>query len=147
MPPPLDVNREAVKTLALSVGVREAARQTGLKEDVVLQWSKRFQWFKQPEPTPQPPTIQKQPVIGVIKPSEALKNAMNGRKEKCRVLFSKYVVNAAKVASRSNTPLRDAEKVHKAASVMSIIWPEEKSGSSNMVLNLGVAINTRSSQE
>lgn len=35
------VNREAVKTLALAVGIREAARRMGLSEERVLKWSQR----------------------------------------------------------------------------------------------------------
>lgn len=52
--PALDVNKEAVKTLCLDVGVREAARQMGLSENTVKAWSLRGKWFKQPA---LPPTI------------------------------------------------------------------------------------------
>lgn len=48
------VSREAVKTLAIAVGVREAARQLGLPEPTVQSWSRRDKWFAQP---PLPPTI------------------------------------------------------------------------------------------
>lgn len=52
--PALQVNKEAVKTLCLDVGVREAARQMGLSENTVKAWSLRGKWFKQPS---LPPTI------------------------------------------------------------------------------------------
>lgn len=45
MPAPLNVNREAVKTLALAIGVRQAAREMGLPEKTVLAWSHRGKWM------------------------------------------------------------------------------------------------------
>ena len=45
MPAPLNVNREAVKTLALAIGVRQAAREMGLAESTVQAWSNRGKWF------------------------------------------------------------------------------------------------------
>jgi len=46
MPAALEIDREAVKVIALAVGVREAARQYGLNEDTVAAWSAREGWFK-----------------------------------------------------------------------------------------------------
>lgn len=150
MPPPLDVDREAVKTLALSVGIREAARQTGLPEGTVRQWSARGKWLDRPK---QPPTVipttptlapGNSTVTAVTSPSKAMQNVLDGHKFKSKALLAKFVVNAAKVASRSRSPLADAQNVRHVAAVHSTLWPEEKAGSSNMVLNLGVAINTSS---
>lgn len=45
MPQALPVDHEAVKTVALQIGVREAARQFGLTEAVVMKWSQREKWF------------------------------------------------------------------------------------------------------
>src|SRR5205814_9139794 len=45
MPAALNVNREAVLALAVSIGVRAAARELGINEDTVRQWSKREKWF------------------------------------------------------------------------------------------------------
>lgn len=142
MPPATEaqpIDREAVRTLAVAVGVREAARQLNLDENRVLQWSHRGQWFKQPEPTQQPPTVSKHDVISVIKPSQALQNVMEQRKSKSRLLLSKYVLNATKVASRSRSPLRDAQSVRHVAAVHSSIWPEQ-AGSTNVQINLAIGI-------
>lgn len=38
---PQSVNREAVKVLAMAVGIREAARRMGLSEERVMKWSQR----------------------------------------------------------------------------------------------------------
>lgn len=48
MPAPLNVNREAVKTLAIAIGVRQAAREMGLPQGTVQAWSKRGHWFDDP---------------------------------------------------------------------------------------------------
>jgi hypothetical protein len=55
MPAALNVNREAVKALAVNIGVRRAARELGLSESTVMQWSKRENWF--PPPATLPPTV------------------------------------------------------------------------------------------
>jgi hypothetical protein len=56
MPAALNVNREAVKTLAMAIGVREAARQMNLPENTVMQWSARYNWFAEPK---LPPTMKR----------------------------------------------------------------------------------------
>jgi len=49
MPQALEIDRDEVKLIALSVGVREAARQYGLPEATVQAWSARYGWFAQRE--------------------------------------------------------------------------------------------------
>lgn len=39
------IDHEAVKVVALQIGVREAARQFGLSEEMVMKWSQREKWF------------------------------------------------------------------------------------------------------
>lgn len=39
------VNREAVRVLAIAVGVREAARRMGLSVERVMKWSQRGNWL------------------------------------------------------------------------------------------------------
>src|SRR5678809_146391 len=53
------VDREAVKTLAVAIGVREAARKLGLNEDTVCSWARRGKWFA-PTPTPKSQAIDLQ---------------------------------------------------------------------------------------
>ena len=45
MPQALEIDHEPVKAVALQIGVREAARQFGLSENTVRQWSAREKWF------------------------------------------------------------------------------------------------------
>lgn len=45
MPAPIKVDKDQVRMLVLAVGVREAARKLGLKEDTVAAWSARGDWL------------------------------------------------------------------------------------------------------
>jgi hypothetical protein len=49
----LPVDREAVRVLAIELGVREAARRCGLSEDRVRKWSSRYKWLEQKAPKQQ----------------------------------------------------------------------------------------------
>lgn len=49
MPAALDIDREAVRVLVVAIGPRAAARELGLPEDTVRQWSSRFGWVRQAE--------------------------------------------------------------------------------------------------
>lgn len=46
MPAAIPIDHEAVRVVAVQIGVREAARQFGLPEDAVRQWSHREEWFE-----------------------------------------------------------------------------------------------------
>lgn len=95
MPAPLDVDREAVRVLAIAIGVREAARQLNLDENTVLQWSKRGKWFAKPELPILPPTMQKKVVPGVINPAVALQNALMEMSGKTKLGLGKACVKLA----------------------------------------------------
>jgi hypothetical protein len=40
--PPVD--REAIRVFAIELGAREAARRTGVNENTILSWSRRYKW-------------------------------------------------------------------------------------------------------
>lgn len=100
MPAPLDVDHEQVRVLAVAVGVREAARQMGLTENVVLQWSNREGWFKQ-VPQPQvPATMQKTTVIGVISAADALANSLREDGNATKIAGMKYARRTVEAAAQ-----------------------------------------------
>jgi len=75
MPAPLDLDEvggwEAVKVLAMAVGVREAARRMNLPEATVQARSAREGWMQDiPRSQPLPPTMR-QTATGATKPSVA----------------------------------------------------------------------------
>lgn len=78
MPPPLNIDKEAVRVLVVAVGAREAARQMGLSESTVMQWSARGKWLAhtRPEPPHLPVSMQPTAVIGVSTPADALRDAL-----------------------------------------------------------------------
>lgn len=76
MPAALDVDREQVRMLVVSVGCSEAARQTGINLNTVLQWSARFGWLKALQVKPVLPASMQQPAIGVISGANAQANVV-----------------------------------------------------------------------
>jgi hypothetical protein len=135
MPAALDVDREAVKTLAIAVGVREAARQMSIPEATVQAWSARFGWFED-KITPKPPHLQ--PATVATKPSQALNNVLESRKQRTRLNLTKYLVNGSKVAAKSRSPLRDAPNVKALAGVMQAVWPPEQGAAANVMVNVAL---------
>ncbi len=110
-------DHEAVRLRAIEIGVRPAARELGLNEDRVLQWSKREQWFKQP------PDIQKANVITVIKPGDAALEELAENKRQTKLSLSRYSARAAKDSEQLS--VWEAPLVHKVAQISSLVWPEE----------------------
>lgn len=135
--PKEQISRETIKQLCKNVGIREGARQLGLPEARLLQWSHR-----DPE-GPWKPLASKpgpKPVINPTStPSQAFDNHLLTAKNKSKSLLAKFVVNASKVAARSRSPLSDATKVKDVAAVYDKVWPGEKesTGTQLNVLNIG----------
>lgn len=130
MPAALDVDREAVRVLAVAVGVREAARQMGLGESTVQQWSARGNWFTKPV---QPPTVI-QPVTNVTKPALALQNTLDERKHTTKLNLSKYVVDASARGAKSNGDLHKAGLIRHVAAIAQVVWPEAQVAAVNIAL-------------
>lgn len=90
----LDVNKENVRMLVLTHGPRPAARMCGLNENTVLQWTSRYGWLdhlKEEINKPQlPASMQKQQVIGVINPADALQKALADDSQATRVAGLRY---------------------------------------------------------
>lgn len=73
MPAALNVNREAVKVLAVAIGVRAAARELGINESTVQQWSQRENWFPVVK-TVHPPTVIERETSVTKTPVEAMRD-------------------------------------------------------------------------
>lgn len=84
MPAALDVNWGEVRTLAVAVGVREAARRMGLPEDAVKQRSWREGWMANiPRSQPLPLSVMR-PVTNVTSAPKALAQVMLEDSQDCR---------------------------------------------------------------
>lgn len=127
------VSREEVKLLAISVGVREAARQLGLKEDRVRQWSSREGWFKTPDA---PTTVQNRNRVTnvTIAPSDALQTQLRDDSEQTKLSLSRSVRRGAK-ALEDDLPaiavFTAADKVKHLVGAASQLHGWEQSAQSN----------------
>jgi hypothetical protein len=99
MPVALDVNWEAVRVLAIAVGVREAARQMGLQEDAVRQRSSREKWLQRTEQQ-LPPTVTPRAVTGVTKAGDAAISALESLGSRSRLLVAKGLLRGSKTIAK-----------------------------------------------
>lgn len=76
MPAALDVDWEAIKTLAIAVGAREAARRLGMSEDAVRQRCTRERWMADLPRSQTLPLSVRQPVATVATPSQVMAASM-----------------------------------------------------------------------
>jgi Putative ATPase subunit of terminase (gpP-like) len=135
---PQKIDREAVKTLAIAVGVRQAARELGLNEDTVCSWAKREKWFTV-EAKPQPPSQAIIPQALQAKPSDALASILSDENRETKLSLSRGVRRLAKHIE--NLPAEmlfvGADKVKQAvASASQIHGWEESKGTAGPTLNI-----------
>lgn len=135
MPAALDIDREAVRTLVVAVGVREAARQLSIAEATVQAWSARGKWVAEKHQA-QAIANAKNLQPTTTKPSQAMANVLDSRKLKSKFNLSTFVVNASKVAARSRSPLSDASRVKDVASIYEKLWPEEQQAGVSIQLGI-----------
>lgn len=130
MRPPLDVDKEAVRMLVLTMGVREAARQMGLNEDTVLAWSSRGKWLAHLNAPPviKPISMQKVSAINAISPVKALENSLQVLGKETRYGLAKAAKKGAECAAELSGAevLNNARSIKEIAGVASIVhsWGE-----------------------
>lgn len=96
MPAALDVNWEEVKMLAISIGVREAARRMELSEDAVRQRSSREGWLANlPRSQPLPPSMVR-PVTVVTSAANLLVQELSDLGGKSRIAVARGLHKGAK---------------------------------------------------
>lgn len=127
MPAAIQVDKEQVRMLVLSVGVREAARQMGIAESTVQYWSMTGKWLAACKPTPAivplPPTMIGS--TGSTKPVDALCNVLSDRHKKSRLALSKYVREASHQAAIAPDKLGISDAVANVAKIMDRVWPAD----------------------
>ena len=146
MPPPLSVDKEAVRVLVVAVGVREAARQMNLNENTVCAWSDRGGWLDHLKPENQPKlpaSMQPTIAIGAIKPAEALVNTMQDDSKACRAATLRYgrrvIEKAADLAEESPLDaLSLAPDVSSAVKSAALAGEWQQPGGSSTVINIAL---------
>ncbi len=122
----LDVDREQVRMLVLSVGVREAARQMGLNEATVQAWSARLGWL---EHVTSPVEIVKPASMvaattATKSPADALESVLRQRKDNTRLGLSRYVERMSQRAAEG-AELKHAQDLKAVAAIAGTVWPEQ----------------------
>lgn len=144
MPARLDVDREAVKTLVVAIGVREAARRMNLPEATVQAWSARFGWVRQSDAIKAEVNAKRlQPTA--TKPSIALAETISDNCVRARVALSKTALNAGQafeklkgktvIGKDKSTAFRNIT----AATAQIGGWDQDKGkGGVNVAVNVGI---------
>jgi hypothetical protein len=93
----MKVDHEAVRQLAIQIGVRPAARKLGLNEDTVCTWATREDWF-----TPKPIVSKAHRTMQAMKarPGDALLQALQEDNTPTRAALSKAHRKAAEHAQK-----------------------------------------------
>lgn len=94
MPAPLNVDKEQVRMLVLSVGVREAARQCGIKEATVQDWSAKGKWLADTRtviiPAKLPPPASMRPTDPTRQPADALADTLRADGNATKLAAMRY---------------------------------------------------------
>ena len=130
MPAAIQVDKDQVKMLVLNLGVREAARQCGLNENTVLDWSRAGQWLSETRPTPAklPPPASLVGPISPIKPADAMANVLAENKKRTMLALSSYVAKTSEHAETlsGEEALASAPSVKAVADIYGKVWPEQQ---------------------
>ncbi len=128
------IDKEAVRLLAIEIGVREAARRLGLNEDRVCKWSERGKWFSTPTHINASATI----VSSVSKPGDILVNELARLEGETRTSLARSAAQLARQGE--NAKLEASGHVRNAAQVAQIAfkWRDDEKPShfSLNVLNI-----------
>lgn len=141
MPPPIDIDREQVRMLVLSVGVREAARSLNLSENTVSAWSARYSWLA--DTRPKPPVDKPASMISAstasISPVKAMEGVLERRSKLTRFALSKVALRGALHASqmKGDEILTKSKEIKDLTSIASTVggWEE---GTNLTQINIGL---------
>lgn len=145
MPAPIEVDKEQVRMLVLSVGVREAARQIGLNEKTVLHWSHTGNWLAHTKPQPKPVlplSMQSRSVVSV-KPADALQNTLKNDHEETKINVLRYAKAASAEGARlaeeqPDKALDQAANMKQVAQAASIAVGEKAGDSTQVLVNIAL---------
>ncbi len=128
------IDREAVRLLAIEIGVRESARKLGLNEDTVCSWAKRGNWFATPAVT------YNKPVQAMQAPGDVMLDTIAEHGARTKLGLSAYATRQAEhLASEGKLSDHNAFRNIAAGSSTLHGWNEAKQSASFTlnVLNLG----------
>jgi len=136
MPAPIDIDKEQVRMLVLSIGVRDAARRLGLNENTVLTWSTNGDWLKatKPQPAQLPKPLSQQGSIVSIKPSDVLAQTLAENERETKLSLSKSIRRMAQEAETA--PLAQASDVKSVVQSAALLGGWDKGTGNSYSLNV-----------
>lgn len=111
MPPPLKIDKEAVRVLVVAIGPRAAARELGIPEATVLAWSNRGGWLekvKEMREIAATRVQERQEARGIVQsvaikcPAQALADVMADDSRETRISLSRASRRLAKDAESAD---------------------------------------------
>ena len=139
------VDREAVRVLAIELGVPAAARKLGLNRNTVHSWARRYNW-NLPERAGRPGIVPARDLH--TKPGDVLLATHKELEERTKSGLARATARAAEAAATAPEPLEVSNPAHLrdlAASAARIFgWDTEKPG---VQLNQQFVISTEQLQE
>lgn len=149
MPAALDVDREQVRMLVLSVGVAEASRRTGIDLSTVKQWSARGKWLEQFRRKQTLPTSMQSRVTDVTVPGDALETLLLERRDRTKLAQSNYLARASeKLEQVKESELLEHAPIGKTlAEMASKVYPEVAVDQSTHLSFFSVAMERPGSAE
>jgi hypothetical protein len=160
-------NLEALRTLVVMFGPREAARQCGMKEDTVcgIAWRKKWKKASAPEQTQSPapipntqsaisnpqqvipdavPLSKKGQAIINQPPSTAVSSALSSLRGRSMLGLARYSARAAELAAEHKDPLEISRKAKDVSDVHKALWPVENQNQN--ILQIGILIGNESAE-
>jgi hypothetical protein len=151
-----NIDWPGIRAAAVSVGVREAARQAGKDlppaelvrfTNRVMQRSKREGWIKQAQALQASVSAPGLPLsANVSTGAQAAAQTLATRKENTRAHLARFAEEAALEAATAPEKLKVARQTKDVAAVMSSVWPEKEQavalnlwGDTQMIVNVGEA--------
>jgi hypothetical protein len=144
------VQLEAIKTLVALHGQRKAARMSGINENTVRSWAKRYHWPSQnkiklgqtnsiPTPTNSTQTVQvlQRNQSAIQAPTDAIVNELERHKTESKRNLAAYLNGASVEALEVPRKLAITRKAKDLADMHSSLWPEQKNAG-NSILNIAV---------
>lgn len=136
MPAPLNVDKEQVRMLVLSIGVREAARKLDIAEGTVQAWSARGNWLEATRPSPAilPQPVSMRGATVATKPADALAECLADDSRETRISLSR---GARRMAQEVETaPLEQAGDAFQVGKLAALLhgWEQAGGGTSINIL-------------
>ncbi len=127
------VNREAVRILAIEHGLKKASELSGVNYETVRKWSQRGHWNGN--------VSDSRAVVPLVPIADRVASEHAKLKARSRVGLARYAAEASEDAAKHKNKLKIARAVRDVAAVHSSLWPEDHN--ERGIVNLNVLAGGR----